>query len=471
MGSTFAGLSTALSSLYAQRRALDTTGQNIANANTEGYSRQRVDMKAASGTPVPALYSTYDGAGAGVSVSAVLRLRDTFLESRGRAEHAQASFLAAKKEVYGRIEHVFAEPSDTALASQLADFWAGWGDVANQPNNDAVRTQLIERGATVVDGLHAAYDGLNSQWDTMRVQLNAYATDVNTAADAIAHLNQTIMQQQAAGLPTNELADQRDLHLMQLAELTGATTVSRDDGTVDVFIGGSSLVAKSVARHIEPAGASNMANQPGSPVQFRWESATGPTVAMSGGRLAADLDTLNTVLPGYGDDLNEVARQLAATVNGLHDDGFDSNGAAGGRFFQNSTDPTDDAGITARNIQLTFTDPKKIAASGTAGAVEGSNAVKLAGQATKSGGPDSAYRALVVGLGVAAQAAQRRSDIQDKVAADMDVLRSADAGVNLDEEMTNMIAFQRAYEAASRVLNAVDETLDVLINRTGLVGR
>src|SRR5918992_2625453 len=119
MGSTFGGLSTALSGLHTQRRALELTGQNISNANTEGYSRQRVDMQAASATPVPALHSPYDGVGAGVRVSDVLRMRDGFLESRGRAEHAQSTYLTAQNEMYGRIENIFAEPSDTALASQL----------------------------------------------------------------------------------------------------------------------------------------------------------------------------------------------------------------------------------------------------------------------------------------------------------------------------------------------------------------
>lgn len=471
MGSTFAGLSTALSSLYTQRRALETTGQNIANANTEGYSRQRVDMKAAAGTPVPALYSVFDGAGAGVSVSDVVRLRDDFLESRGRAEHARGGYLDARQQILARVENVFAEPGDTALASQLSDFWTGWGDVVNQPGNPAVRTQLIERGATVADGLRAAYDGLNSQWKTVRVQLDAYATQVNTAADAVAQLNQTIMQQKAAGLPTNELADQRDLHLMELAKLTGATTVARDDGTVDVFVGGSSLVSDAASRHVVAVGAQDMVNQATDTVMFRWESSTGPVAALSGGQLAADLETLNTVLPDYVTDLNAVAKNLADTVNAVHSAGYgmDSTGAldTAGDFFG----PNVGAVVTARTISVLITDPRDLGVSGLTGALDGSNAAKLAALATKPDGPDAEYRTLVVGLGVAAQTAQRRADIQTRVSADMDTLRSADAGVNLDEEMTNMISFQRAYEAASRVLTSIDEMLDVLINRTGLVGR
>lgn len=476
MGSTFSGLSTALSSLYTHRRALDVTGQNVANANTEGYSRQRVDMEALSGMPVPALHSVWDGAGAGVGTAGITRLRDAFLESRGRAEHAYSSYLGAQNEVYVRLEGVFAEPSDTALASQFDDFWAGWSDVANQPGNEAVRTQLLQRGAVVADGLRAAYGALDSQWTTLRTQVDAYVTDVNSAADAVAQLNQAIMQQQAAGLPTNELADQRDLFLMELAELTGATAVSRDDGTVDVYVGGSSLVTGQVARHLVAVGAEQMDDQAADPVGYRWGSDTGPVASVTGGRLAAALDTLSGTIPGYVTALDAVAQALVDRVNDVHDNGYDLNGDPGGAFFAVSALPGVGA---ARSIEVVITDPRKLAAATTnqviagvtSGTLDGGNAAALAAVATAADGPDAGYRALVVGLGVATQTSQRRSEIQSRVAADMDVLRSASAGVNIDEEMTNMIAFQRGYEAASRVLTSIDEMLDVLINRTGLVGR
>jgi flagellar hook-associated protein 1 FlgK len=466
MGSTFGGLSTALSGLHTQRRALDVTGQNIANANTDGYSRQRVDMQAASATPVPALHSRYDGAGAGVRVSDVMRMRDAFLESRGRAEHAQSTYLQARDEVYGRIEHVFAEPSDTAVAAQLADFWAGWGDVTNQPGNEAVRTQLLQRGAVVADGLRAAYDGLASQWTTLRVQVDGYTSDVNTAAEAVAQLNQTIMQQQSAGLPTNELSDQRDLHLMELAKLTGATAIAREDGTVDVFVGGSALVADGNARKLVAVGGQLLQNA--ADLQFRWDSATGPAATVTGGRIAAAVETLRDTVPGYVGKLDEVAVALADQVNTVHRAGYPMDGVApAGDFFVPSTGVV----INARTISVGITNPRHLGVSGTPGTLDGSNADALAKVGKRADGPDATYRAMVVGLGVEAQTAGRRADIQAKVAADMDVLRAADAGVNLDEEMTNMISFQRAYEASSRVLTSIDEMLDVLINRTGMVGR
>jgi flagellar hook-associated protein 1 len=461
MSSGFSGLSTALTALHAQRRGLEVTGQNIANANTVGYTRQRMDMQALLGTPVPAIYSTWDGAGAGVEVSDITRLRDAFLESRGRTEHASQSFLNARKDVFGRVESIFAEPSDTALQSQLSDFWAGWSDVANQPGDMAARSQIMQRGGVIADGLRAGYDALASQWDTIRTQADAFSTDVNTAADMVAQLNQTIMTARAAGMPQNELADQRDLHLMKLAELVGAIATARDDGTVDVFVGGSQLVSHGDARHVEVVGAKRMVDQATDRVRLRWTDSNQP-VMVANGQLAASLDALGDTLPAYADQLDALAAKIADAVNTQHKAGYGMDDVKDRDFF---------TGTTASTLAVAITDPKQLGVSAAAGKLDGSNADLLNEIGRKADGPDAAYRDMVVRLGVVSQTAQRRAEIQEKVTGDMDALRASDAGVNLDEEMTNMLTYQRAYEAASRVLTSVDQMLDTLINRTGLVGR
>src|SRR4051812_17090990 len=130
MASTFSGLNTALTSLYAQRRGLDVTGQNIANANTEGYTRQRVVMAAQNANLVPGVYATNNSPGNGVVVSSVDRLRNAALDQRSYTEHANSAYHNARAGSYNLIEDVFAEPSDTALQGRLADMWEGWNSVA-----------------------------------------------------------------------------------------------------------------------------------------------------------------------------------------------------------------------------------------------------------------------------------------------------------------------------------------------------
>jgi flagellar hook-associated protein 1 FlgK len=459
MSSSFGGISTALSSLYAQRRGLDVTGQNIANANTEGYSRQRVTLES-TGTVTAALWSKTDGVGNGVSVSDVSRLRSTFYENRGRQEHAQNAYLTNQAAAHGAIEDVFAEPSDTALQAQLQDMWASWSDVANNPDEASARSALIEKSATVADTLRNAHDALGNQWSSSRTQLGAYATEVNTTSATIAQLNDTIVQSNAAGLPVNELEDLRDLHAMHLAELTGATVSKRDNGAMDVFLSGSSLVSGPIARKIEITGATTLDDQSADPLKVRWsDTGTAATVA---GTMGSMSDTMAAVIPGLSARLDAVAANLASVVNAQHALGYGVDGSTGRPFF---------SGTTAATIAVAITDPAQVAISSSAGSLDSSNADLLADIGTSADGPDKDYQRMIADLGVASQTAARRADIQGNVTLQVDAARESESGVNLDEEMTNMLTYQRSYEAASRVMTAIDSMLDQLINRTGLVGR
>src|SRR3954447_15225268 len=305
MTSTFSGITSALSALHAQRRGLDVTGQNIANVNTEGYSRQRVSMQARSGSVTPANWSISNGVGEGVDVTDVQRVRNEFLEGRGRAERAQNAYLAEEARVYAGIESVFAEPSDTALQAQLADLWAGFDDVANNPGDGGARGALLETAATVADGLNNAYSALGSQWGSMRDQLDAHATDVNTAASTIAKLNETIRRARAGDLPVNELADQRDGLLMHLSETIGATAKFRDDGTVDVYLGGSTLVSGANAQRIEVGGARPLEDLGSDPLTVRF--AGSGVAAPAGGTMGSATEALPSIIPAYGARLDDVA--------------------------------------------------------------------------------------------------------------------------------------------------------------------
>jgi flagellar hook-associated protein 1 len=465
--STFSGLSGALSSLYAQRRGLDVTGQNIANANTDGYSRQRVNMQAVGGAVVPAIFSTPDGSGGGVTIKGVDRIQDTFLETRTRFEHAQNTYLADQNSVYARIEETFGEPSDTSLQAQFADLNGAWHDLADQPGDAAARTQVLARATTVVDTLHATNAALGSLYSTTREQFDAYTTDVNATAVQVAQLNKSIVVANQTGLPSNELADQRDGLILHLSQLTGATGLARPDGSMDVFLSGSALVNGTNARQVVGSGASELSNNPIDPVKLQWAD-NGTPAGSDSGQLASMLQTLNTTLPNYDALLNQVAATFASTVNTQHTAGYDLNGAAGTALF----DSTNGLSIDAENITVAITDPTLLAASATSGAsgtgtLDGSNANALTRLANAPGGADETYRQLIVNLGVAAQSADRRASLQATTTDDVDSARQAQTGVNLDEEMTNLMSYQRAYQAASRVISTIDATLDTLINHTG----
>ena len=478
--SSFSSLSVALSSLYAQRRGLDVTGQNIANANTEGYSRQRVDLAAIGAPAVPAMWSTWQGAGGGVSVQGLTSMRDAFLEARGRDAHSQLSFVSTSSQTLDQIQQLFPEPGPNGLQANLSKLWSGFADLANRPGDGAARTQLLQSATGVANWLNQANTALASQWSAMNDRITTLSSEVNSAAKGVADLNQAIQQATQAGLPANEMVDQRNLLALKLSDMVGATARAGQNGMLDILVGGGSLVLGNVVQTVgvSPTPARLDAVTPAAQVQLVWTK-DGQPLSVSSGQAGAILNGLNNVLPGYSTRLDTVAANLASVVNAQHAAGFDLAGIPGTALF--SSGPIVGP-ITAANITVAISNPSLLAASGIAPApippslipvanLDGSNATKLANLATLVSGPDVIYRQLVVDLGVATQASSRQVDSQKAITTQMDGARDAAAGVNIDEEMTNMITFQRGYEAAARLMTVVDSTLDTLINRTGLVGR
>ncbi|MBM2617392.1 flagellar hook-associated protein FlgK [Actinoplanes sp. LDG1-06] len=469
MASSFSGINTALTSLYAQRRGLDITGQNIANANTEGYTKQRVRMASQTGSLNPGVYATTTQVGNGVTVAGVERGRNAYLEERGRTEHANSAYLQSQKAAYGQIESVLAEPSDTALQARLHDMWDGWNDVANNWQDPSTRSSLLEKSRTVAITLNDTRESLASQFGANRNEMSAFVDQVNTMADNIAKMNNQVVVAKAAGLEANELQDQRDVAVMKLSELVGATSLAKTDGSINVYVGTSPLVSDFSTRKLELSGPPNLDSwTPTTQVALKWAGTD--TVAPAGGTMGSMLDTMNTIIPGISGQLDAVAKGLADTVNGLTTTGYDVNGDPGQAFF---------TGDNARDIKVAIDNPDKVAFSAgnpkavppAVAAIDNDRADELAALGTSQSGPDAMYQQMIGQLGVASQSSSRRSEIQDAVRDQVDTSREAESGVNLDEEMTNLLTFQRGYEAASRVLTTIDSMLDQLINRTGLVGR
>jgi flagellar hook-associated protein 1 FlgK len=474
MASTFGGLNTALTSLYAQKRGLDVTGQNIANSNTEGYTRQRVRLAANAGGLNPGVYSTVDATGNGVRIAGVDRSRSEYLEERGRTEHGNSAYLTNQTASYNQIEDVFAEPSDTALQSRLHDMWDSWNDVANNWQDPSTRSALIERSVTVATTLNDAHASLANQFKANSDELSTYVDQVNTLAGTVATMNNKIVVSQQAGLQPNELMDQRDQAIMQLSELAGATTVSQPNGAINVFIGNGALVSEFSTREVQSAGPTTLDGiAPNSQVSLQWID--NGTTAVAGGTMGSMVDTMNTIIPNISSQIDGVAQKLADTVNAAHKAGFSIDGTTDQDFFT-----VDASGHTdAKTIKVAIEDPAKVAFSSyspvatppATGVINNEVAEGLTDIGAAGTGPDDTYQQMIGQLGVAAQASSRRSDIQNAVRDQVDTDRGAESGVNLDEEMTNLLTYQRGYEAASRVLTTVDSMLDQLINRTGLVGR
>lgn len=455
--STFSGLNGALSALRAQRAGLELAGQNIANANTEGYSRQRVEQTTLGGV-APARWATPSTDVSGVVVSSVNRIRDAYLEARGRTEHERQAALSEQHIVVSDIERVFDEPSTTGLQAKLTAMWDGFADVADHPEDPAARTQLLARAADATSALNAGATELAGQYVARRTELDGTVNDINSAAARLAKLNDAVAQAKLAGASANELEDQRDVLAISLSELAGATVTRSANGSLDVTLNGSALVSGTTARSLAATGSATLAGQAGDPPGLKWTD-TDASVGPVAGRAGAQLTALNSTLPDYATALDGVAAKLTSTVNAVHAAGFTTAGAAGGAFF---------TGTTAGSIKVAITDPAAVAASSSATlSGDGGAADRLAQLGGAAGGADEAYRTVVARLGVLVQSTQQLSETQNAITADVDSARLAGSGVSVDEELTSMLSYQRAYEAAARVMSAVDSMLDTLINRTG----
>jgi flagellar hook-associated protein 1 FlgK len=466
MGTEFGTIGTALSALQAERKALEVTGQNIANANTAGYTRQRAVMTAVGGSVIPAMYSKSDGVGAGVNLTDVQRLQDAFLEQRGNTENGTLSNLQSMQSTLSDIENSFGEPGDGGLQALLSSYWNGWDDVANNPGDAAARTALIGTAQSLATGLNVAAGSLSSQWKSSRESLQSIVNNVNGTAANIASLNKAIVAATSAGNHPNDLMDQRDLLIRQLSTQIGASTRVNSDGSTDVFVGGSALVSGSLSRQLTVSGATAVDQATSNPVNLSWAD-TGQVVNTASGQVGGLLNALNATIPSYASQLDAVAAQLVTSVNAQQGAGYDLTGAVGGPFF-------DPAKTTAASITVVLTDPNGVAASSNPPALDangnpvvsldGSNAQKLAN--FSSTGADALYRQMIVRLGSESQSAQQKVTTQQSVVQQIQQSRDSAAGVDLDEEQTNLITYQQAYNAAAKFLSVIDSVLDTLINRT-----
>lgn len=448
MGSTFGILQLALKSLQSQQAALETTGHNIANANSAGYTRQSVLLDATPSDDVaargrlagPGMY------GSGVQVQAYQRIRDAFTDTQWRQQTARQGQYQSASDVLSQIESGVNEPSDSGLSTQLDSFFNAWQDVSIDPENTAARQSLTEGAASMAAIFHDTRASLTDLATNLGTQQTGDINTINTIATQIAALNTSIKNATVAGLQPNDLLDSRDNLLDQLATY-GDYTISTDSlGQDTVTLAGKNIVDPTVAGGTTPLAASDI-------------TASLPTT----GKLRSTYDMINTTIPGYVSDLDTIAGALITSVNAVQTAGFDLNGTAGVAFF---------TGTDASNINVSAAllgNPDLVAASSSATAAgNGDNALAAAdlrdqaliGSSTISG----SYQSFISDLGVQSQNAQHQLANAQSLVQNLSARRQEVSGVSLDEEMTNMLQYQHAYSAAARVLSTMNTMLDDLIN-------
>lgn len=467
--SDFSAINTALTGLLAQQQALDTTAHNVSNANTPGYTRETVDLQAMGGSIDPGWWSGSSSGGQGVHIGGIERLGDLFGEARSQADQAATSNLTQSQQILSEIQSGFAEPGPNGLSAALSNFWSSWDNVANNPTDLSARNALVGAAQTVSQTFNQSVAGIQSVWESSLSQVQSQVQQLNTIAGNVAQLNDKIRVSQASGASPNDLIDQRTQLLGQLAQIGGVTAHTNADGTVDAFIGGTALVRGDVVDGLTVA-------QSASGVSVQWTTPPGQA-SVTSGQLNGLLTSMNVTIPSYLNNLTGVANTLAQEVNNQQASGYTlatppASGQPGPPMLTltSAPGPTSSAEPTYPQLAVAagFT-PDQVAAAGSATTPgDGSNAQLAAELGASTTGADAGYRSFIAGLGTDVQRTGSQLSTAQAVASQNSAALQGQEGVNTDEEMAHMVAFQNAYSAAARVLTTIDSTLDTLINHTGL---
>lgn len=467
--SSFSGLRLAESALSAARAGMTVTGQNIANQTTTGYTRQRIDQAPLTGVGQTGLWKSGLGIGGGVSVTGVARLGDAVLDARVRDALSTSGFWSARATAAARAESTMAEPTADGLAANLNRFWAGWSDLANTPEPAAAQV-VLTNAQVLVGQIAAGYQAVAGQWGDLRGQVDRDIADVNAVAGQVATLNGQIRDALHAGRNANELIDQRNVLAQQLSSATGATGIVESDGTLTLRVDGNALVSGDSSRSLRVSGPREISDA--GRIVVSWADRPDVPVAVGGGVIGGTISALapaadGGTLAGVAAAYNDTAAALAAAVNDVHRTGVTAGGAAGGDFF--ALDTTGPAAL-GLSVVPTGLDQLALAAPG-AGAKDTTIADRISALGASATGPSKTWATFVTGFAVAVAGDLQRADIADMGAVAAVTAQQSNASVDGDEETINLLTYQTAYQAAARVLTAMDEALDLLINRTGLVGR
>jgi flagellar hook-associated protein 1 FlgK len=452
MSSLFGTLSIALSGLMAEQGALDATTNNVANANTPGFSRQRAVMVQAD--PITTGSLTY---GSGVKLQRLESLRDPILELRIQDEAQQQGKLDAFESSMNQVQVMFST-STGDIGTQLSNFFASLNQLSTSPADVSLRQAVITAASNLAGSFRNAADNLTRQRQNVDLDVSQSVQQVNVLTSQIATLNTQITAMENVQRDASAFIDQRGVLIKQLAGLIDVSSISSDHGLVLTTSNGTALVAdgQSFALDVrtDPSGVQHIFSQ-GSDI----------TAALSGGKISGLLEVRDQKIPALLSSLDTLAAGLANAVNTAQAGGFDLNGDPGANLFVAPPSATTGA---ASSMAVQITDPALIAASSDGSAGSNGNITALTSihdQSIISGQtPTDYYANLVFGVGSDVSNASSELKASELILGQLQNERSSISGVSLDEEATNLIQYQRAYEAAARVVSTVNDILDTTIN-------
>lgn len=461
MGGNFTVFQSAVSALAANSQALSIAGNNIANVNTPGYSRQVAVLQAKS----PQTSGNVE-LGLGVDVTAVNRTIDSFAEVRLVEATSTSVRYDAESESLQQVAGAFNEIGADGINTFLVNFFNSWQDLSNDATSINSRTNVLNKASTLIDRFHNLANQINDSRGLMDVDIRDRIANINTIADQIGELNNKISA--ASGESQLSLRDSRQFLVRELAKQVDVSYVETTEGEFQVYIGGGLQLISGTT--VNTMGTEENAGNDGHldvTLTVGGAAASVINTRIEDGALKGILDARDTSLPDYLEKLDELAYRIVADVNTAHSAGFNLDSGTGVVFFTALAAIAGSATSIALSAAVTDA-PRKLAAASAAAQLPAGNSVAraignlkdtdsafVAGNATYT----SFHSDLLATIGNDTASAQANAEFSMQVERQADLQRERSSGVSLEEEQLNLIKYQAAFQAASRLVGVADEIL------------
>jgi len=447
--------------LATHQKAIDVTGNNIANVNTPGYSRQRLNMESTD----PVRYGTGQMSSGVRANKKIDRMYDQFLGTQINNENQNLGKWEAQKNSLEKVEMIFDETSGNGLNQAMSDFWNVWQEVANNPSGHVERVELLAKSQTMTGMFNKIASDLVQTQKDMDTNIKGTVDEINLLAKDIADLNEKIQKAEIGGHNANELKDQRDLVLKDLSGFIDVNSFKDNQGHMTVLTSGGHPLVEGVSSYDLTTEIND------GHYNVEWIDSDGNqtdiTEKISGGKLKGWIETRDVAVPDYLGRVDILATSIMTEVNTLHRTGFDlNNNNSGSDFFSAASTSALDMAVDSTLLA----DTDLIAAGSAAGAGDNGNALAIAelqnSISTLLGSStfDDYYNSIVSDVGSSVNNAGMNYNHQASVTDQLYNYRETVSGVSIDEEMVNLVKFQHAYNASAKLISTVDELLATLMN-------
>jgi flagellar hook-associated protein 1 FlgK len=460
MGLNFSPFEIGRRALHASQLGINVTGQNIANVNTPGYTRLRVEA-----VPTPTNGAQIRFQGSEISADGVQAMRDQFVEARLQTETGLTGRLEARRDALAPVDTVFSEAaSGGGLQSSLVGFFNSFRDLEAQPTSISIRATVVAKADQLASTLRSTRGRLTDLRSDVNSTVLNTVDRVNLLADQVAQFNAKIGVAENAGELATDLRDQRGEVVRQLAELTGAHTTQDTSGQYTLSLpDGRALVVADQSFHLTATSTP--------PNGLATLELNGQPVSLTSGKLKGLAEALDEI-GNQITSLDQLAASVADRVNTLHASGADLSGNNGIAMFT----ANGGGAITAENIQIDDafrTNPRLVVAAATgAGSGDASIARNIGALLSDTGSSiggqtdsyENFYSSLVTAAGTSVRSTEDALATQQMILAQTQSQRDAVSGVSLDEEAINLLQYQKAYEAAAKFLKVADEMTQVVLS-------